>query len=535
MKAYRLELLSLQFACFLTALLAIYYAFGRIAPRVQWVVLLVGSIVFYGIVGTWPLLSFMLVTALSTWLGARKLAGLSEQAKQARKEAKGRDEKKAVKARYVRKRRWVLFAVFAVCLGMLGYLKYWNTILFNIGLAESTTSLGIVLPLGISFYMFASLGYVLEVYNEKLAPEGNFVRFFLFISWFPQVIQGPINRFAEMSSQLFASRGPSWVGMRRGLLRLCYGLLKKYAIANVLVGNYRAIIGPADGTTSAPVVIIGILLYSFQMYADFSGGIDIVEGVSELFGVEMAQNFRQPYFSTSLANFWRRWHMSLGHWMKNYVFYPLAVCGPMRELNRRATKLLGKQTGRTISACISNIIVFFVVGLWHGAELHFIAWGLYNGIMIALADLFAPVFERIGKRLHIQRESVPFHAFAILRTFAVVAVGRYFDCIESVAVGLACLKATVTNFVPLSTVQPQLEALGVTSPNTLGFETVALWALAVVFVVDVLYERGHDVRTELMCLRLPVRIAIYLACGTIFAFSLRFSLGQGEAFMYANY
>ncbi|MBR3312939.1 MAG: MBOAT family protein [Atopobiaceae bacterium] len=530
-----MDLFSLQFVCFLAALLVIYYALGRFAPRVQWVALLVGSIVFYGITGGWAMLAFMVVTAVTTFAGSHKLAQLSAEAKAARKSAKDRDVKKAVKARYVRRRRWVLAAVFAVCLGMLGYLKYWNTILFNFGLATSTSSLGILLPLGISFYMFASLGYVIEVYNEKYTPEPSLVRFFLFVSWFPQVIQGPINRYAEISSQLFASRRPSLLGMRRGMLRLCYGLLKKYAIANVLVGNYRAIIAPADGSTSAPVVIIGILLYSFQMYADFSGGIDMVEGVSELFGIEMAQNFRQPYFSTSLANFWRRWHMSLGHWMKNYVFYPLAVCAPMRALNKHATKVLGKQTGRTISACVSNIIVFFVVGLWHGAELHFIAWGLYNGIMIALADLLAPVFERLGNKLHVNRSSAGFHVFAIARTFAVVAVGRYFDCIESVAVGLACLKASVTNFVPLASVQPQLAALGVTSVGTLGFEPIALWALAIVFVVDLLYERGHDVRSEVMGLRLPVRIALYLACGTIFAFSLSFSLGQGEAFMYANY
>ena len=114
-------------------------------------------------------------------------------------------------------------------------------------------------------------------------------------------------------------------------------------------------------------------------------------------------------------------------------------------------------------------------------------------------------------------------------------MGRYFDCIESVKVGLSCLKATLTNFVPLGSVVPQLEALGVSSPHMLGFESIALWALAVVFAVDVLYERGHDVRSELLSLRWPLRIAIYVACGTIFAFSLSFSLEQGEAFMYANY
>lgn len=530
-----MELLSLQFACFLMVMLAIYYLLGKWAARFQWIVLLVGSVVFYGICGGWPMLGFMVVTALSTWLGARRLSALSAQAKEERKAAKGREEKKAVKARFLRHRRVVLAVTFAVCLGMLGYLKYWNTILYNLHLADSITSLGILLPLGISFYMFASLGYVIEVYNEQYEPERNFARFFLFVSWFPQVIQGPINRYNEISSQLFAKRRVSWNGMRRGLLRLGYGLLKKYAIANVLVGNYHAIMDTANGATPAPVVILGIFIYSIQMYADFSGGIDMVEGVSELFGVEMAQNFRQPYFSTSLADFWRRWHMSLGHWMKNYVFYPLAVCSPMRRLNKKATQALGKQTGRTISACVANIVVFFVVGLWHGAELHYIAWGLYNGVIIALADLCAPIFDRLAKALHIKRTSAGFRLFSIVRTFAVVSVGRYFDCITSVAVGLACLKASVMNLAPLSDVPSQIATLGVKFPEMFGFPPLALATCGVVFIVSVLYERGCDVRSAIMGLRFPARVAIYLAWGVLFACSLTYTLTQGEAFMYANY
>ena len=519
----------------MTVLLCAYYCLGKLAPRVQWVALLVGSVAFYGFCGGWATLGFMVVTALSTWLGSRKLFDLSNQAKAERKAAKGREAKKAVKAHFLRRRRLVLAIVFAICLGMLGYLKYWNTILYNLHLAESTSSLGILLPLGISFYMFSSLGYVLEVYNEKYEPEGNFARFFLFVSWFPQVIQGPINRFDEISSQLFASRGPSWTGMRRGLLRLAYGLFKKYAIANVLVGNYQAIIGHVDGSSSSGVILAGILLYSVQMYADFSGGIDMVEGVSELFGVEMAQNFRQPYFSTSLADFWRRWHMSLGHWMKNYVFYPLAVSRPLRALNKRATQVLDKRIGRTISACVANVIVFLAVGLWHGAELHYVAWGLYNGVIIALADLFAPAFEQLGGALHVRREGVAYRIFAAVRTFAVVAVGRYFDCITSVAIALGCLKATVTNVVSLDQVRGQLDALGVTSTSTYGFEAVALLACAVVCVVSLRAERGHDVRSDIMGLRLPVRVVIYIACGILFAYAMRFSLDQGEAFLYANY
>lgn len=523
---------SLRFLLFVLALLVCYYACGRFFPKYQWTVLLAGSMAFYCIAGGAPTLVFMFITAFSTWQGARTLAKMSADGKAARKAAKGREAKKAVKQQFVRKRRIVLVAVLLVTLGMLGYLKYWNTILFNFKLAPSPRSLGILLPLGISFYMFTALGYFIEVYNEKYAPEPNFARFLLFVSWFPQLTQGPINRFDEISQQLFSPHRVDPHGMRRGLLRMCYGIFKKYAIANVLIINFNAIFTHVNTTTVGTVIIIGILIYSIEMYADFSGGIDIVEGVSELFGVEMAQNFRQPYFSTSLADFWRRWHMSLGAFMRDHVFYPLAVTKPMKSLNKHATKVLGKQVGRTISACVANIIVFLLVGLWHGAEWHFLLWGLYNGVIIALSDLLAPVFDRMAVALHVNRETFAFRVFAILRTFAVVAVGRYFDCMEDVGLIFLSLKNTLFNFTAFE-LKRQLELYGVMSPDTYGFVPPVILACLVVFVISVFYERGTDVREAILRMGYPLRMTLYLVVGLIFVFSMGYGLTQGEVFLYA--
>ena len=527
-----MELLSLQFLCFLGCLLAAYYALGRFAPRAQWVALLVGSAVFYGVCGGWALLGLVVAMAAVTWAGSRALAALDAQGKAARKQAKGREARKAAKARFVRRRRLVLAGVFAVCLGVLGYFKYWNAILFNVGLAASPTSLGIVLPLGISFYLFASLGYVMEVYNGRLEPEASFVRYLLFVSWFPQVIQGPINRYAEVAPQLFASRRAADVDPRPALLRLGYGLLKKFAIANVVAQNYQLILGSVSADTTGPVIMLGILYYSIYMYADFSGGIDMVEGVSELFGVQMAQNFRQPYFSTSLADFWRRWHMSLGHWMKTYVFYPLAVCGPMRRLNRAATQKLGKQTGRTISACVANVVVFLVVGLWHGAEWHYLAWGLYNGVVIALADLLAPAFARITSALHLRTESGAYRAFRIVRTFAVVCIGRYFDAIESVPTALLCLRNSVCNLT-FAGFGAQLAAAQVDLVHELVYGFPAIFAGIFVFVVSLAYERGVDVRAHILAMPFWRRALVICTGVAIFASAARYISEGGLLFVYA--
>lgn len=384
-----MELLSLQFVLLLLGALVVYYAVGRTKPSVQWLVLLAASMLFYGFAGGWKTLLLLLATSADIWAGGLYLQRLDQQAKEARKATRDRTERKAIKERFA-KRRWQSFWAFLVVpLLILGFFKYLNTILFNLGLAESTHSLGILLPLGISFYTFQSVGYLIDAYNAKYPPEKSYLRFLLFVSWFPQIIQGPIGRYDQLAEQLFTPRGPDAHGMRKGLLRLGYGLFKKLAIANVLAHNISMVFDNIVPGIPGSVVLYGVLVYSIQMYADFSGGIDIVEGVSELFGVQMAQNFRQPYFSISLADFWRRWHMSLGSWMRDYIFYPIALTKPMQQLGKWSKAHLGTQVGRTLPACVANILVFLMVGIWHGADWHYVGWGLYNGIIVAVGPTSA--------------------------------------------------------------------------------------------------------------------------------------------------
>ena len=531
-KGLRLEILSIQFACFLAVLLAIYYAAGRFAPRRQWTVLLVGSLVFYVVAAGWGVLPYLLGCAGVTWAGALGISSIDEKARAERKAAKSRSDKKAIKARSTKRRRIVMWTTLVVCLLVLGYLKYWNVALFQFGLAEGPQSLGILLPLGISFYTFSSLGYVLDVYNDRCACERNFLRHLLFVSWFPQLIQGPINRYDQTHDELLTPHKPDAHRTKRALLRLGYGLLKKFAIANVLAGSWTALLDTATEATHGPAIALGILYYSLYMYGDFSGGIDMVEGVSELFGIEMAQNFRQPYLSVSLADFWRRWHMSLGDWMKNHVFYPLAVSRPLRALNKRATCKLGKQVGRTISACVANVVVFLVVGLWHGAEWHFLAWGLYNGVIIALADLLAPVFDRITTRLHVDRAPRAWRAFTIVRTFAVVCIGRYFDAIVSVPRALMLLRNTFFDFT-FADFLAQLNMAGVPNIRELGFGFPAILACIFVFLVSIRYERGMDVREHVLAMPFYKRALIISAGVIIFATSARYISEGGMLFVYA--
>ena len=524
-----MELFSAQFLIFLAAAWCVYMVLGRVKPGIQWTALLAASLVFYAIAGGWQSLVYVIGAATVSWAAAVWLEKLEGQSKAARKAVSDRAEKKAIKARYTVRKRLVLVGALAICLGVLGYLKYWETILGY--LMPDAGHLGLVLPLGISFFTFQVTGYVIDVYNGKEPAERNLAKHLLFTAYFPQLIQGPINKHRALAPQLAAPHAPDAHGMRRGLVRIALGLFKKFAVAVMLQKTVGDIFGHVDDSIPGALVVVGLLAYNAQLYGDFSGGIDMVEGVSELFGIEMGPNFRQPYFSVSLADFWTRWHISLGAWMRDYVFYPLALTKPFQTLGKKAGARFGKHIGRTAGACIANVIVFLLVGLWHGAQAHYLVWGLYNGVIVALADLFKPLFDRMADRFHVNREGTPWHIVAIIRTFIVVTIGRYFDCMPRVGDALICLRNTVTNFMPVPW-DEMLLASGFTKGLIPGR---ALLCIAVILVIDYLYEKGIDVRERFLALPVLVRFAVYLVLGFFVVSSLNHVSEVGGGFMYANF
>ncbi|MBQ8279956.1 MAG: MBOAT family protein [Roseburia sp.] len=518
-----MEIYSIQFLLLLVAALLIYYTIGK---KHQWICLLVVSALFYLWTGGGNL-CFILVTGITTWAGARWLDRLAGEYAVIKKNKEiDPAEKKGIKAKYAKKRRIIMFAVVILNFGILAYLKYWNDIF------GTRDALGLVLPLGISFYTFQSMGYLLDVYNEKYSCETNPAKFMLFVSFFPQMIQGPINRYDQMRDQFFTEHSIDFEKAERAVYRIFYGLFKKYAIANILAPVIAAILDNEAGRNiPGSVIVIGILLYSIQQYADFSGGIDMVMGIAQLFGIEMMPNFRQPYFSTSLAEFWRRWHISLGKWMRDYVFYPFALTKPIKNLGKWANNKLGKHMGRVLPAMLGNILVFFIVGIWHGAQMHYVVWGLYNGIVIALSDLLAPVYSRLNEALHINTQSKAFYVFQVIRTFIVVNIGWYFDRIEDMGLCMESLVRTVTDF-QIARMIPVCIAIS----NDFSRISIALALLATVFVffVSVLEERKIDVYEYLHKKPLVLRWGIYYMVIVLILLSF-FSVPDAAGFMYANF
>ncbi len=526
-----MNLFSLEFIILLCILFVLYYL---VPKKLQWVCLLIASIVFYIYSGITNLI-FIGITSFTTWAAGIMMSRFSKQFHVVKKAPDiSREQRKILKAAMMQKKRAVLVVTLLINFGVLAYFKYWKTIyegvLYVLRPEQKQISLGILLPLGISFYTFQAVGYLIDQYKEAYEPERNYLKYLLFVSFFPQMIQGPINRFSHLASQFFTPHYADWERIKRALFLMMFGLMKKYAIANLLTDAIAAILDAPAADIPGSVVVAGILMYSAQQYADFSGGIDLVMGIAQLFDIQMMQNFRQPYFAVSLADFWRRWHISLGSWMRDYVFYPFALTKMMQRLGKWGMNCLKKHVGRVLPACIGNIVVFFIVGIWHGAQSHFILWGLYNGIVIALAELLEPVFVKWKTGLHINEESKGMHIFRILRTFLIVNIGWYFDRIVDFSDCMLCFKNTFTDFGAARFIPVMTSLLeGVLSIKVVP---VILLAVLLVFIHSYLSEKEKDVFDILSKTNIIARWGVYYVMLAMIQFSMSYATSS-EAFMYA--
>ena len=430
---------SLKFMLFVGITALVYFLFPK--KKYQWVVLLAASYVFYLFAG-YRYAAFILLTTLSVWGAALCVERIALSAKARLKEHKDdwdKAAKKAFKARVQKRKRGVMLLAVILNLGLLAFLKYYgflagslNDLLGNWGLSFSLPTLKLLLPLGISFYTFQAVGYVLDVYNEKIEAERNPAKLALFVSFFPQIVQGPISFYSQLAHQLYEPHRFDFTRAKYGGELILWGLFKKLVIAdraviaiNAVVDNYAA----AGGTT----LTFMVLLYALQLYTDFSGGIDISRGVAQIFGIELVQNFKRPYFATTINDYWRRWHISLGAWMKEYVFYPLALSKSFAKLSKKikstrfGTTKAGVHVAKVLPTSIASLVVFLLVGIWHGANWKYVGFGLWNGVIIMLSTLLEPVFEQLAVKLHINVKSFAFRLFQMIRTFVVVLIGYVFD------------------------------------------------------------------------------------------------------------
>ena len=430
---------SVNFIFFVLVTMLVYFLFPK--RNYRWTVLLAASVFFYLVAG-YTYAMFIVFTALSTFLGGLWIDKVSKNSKQYLKDNKktlDKEEKKKFKSKTKVQKRLIMTLILVLNFGILAFLKYYNffagslnDILGSFGMNFSAPTLKLFLPLGISFYTFQSMGYIVDIYRENTPVEKNPLKMLLFVSFFPQIIQGPISIHSQLAHQLYEGHEFDFTRFKYGVELIIWGFMKKMIVADraaILISAVTDNYGKYNGSSLTFIV----LLYALQLYADFSGGIDISRGVAQIFGIDMIDNFKRPYFSKSINEYWRRWHISLGAWLKSYLFYPVAMSnlfiGASKKMKntRFGATAAGTHISKVLPTSVASLIVFLVVGVWHGADWKYVAFGLWNGLIIMLSILLKPVFDGITAKLHIKPESFGFSLFQIFRTFIVILVGYVFD------------------------------------------------------------------------------------------------------------
>jgi D-alanyl-lipoteichoic acid acyltransferase DltB (MBOAT superfamily) len=247
-------------------------------------------------------------------------------------------------------------------------------------------------------------------------------------------------------------------------------------------------------------------MYGLQVYTDFSGGMDIARGVAQAVGVELELNFRQPYFSTSIEGFWRRWHITMGSWMRDYVFYPLSLSKGFTNLSRKSRKLLGQYTGKRLPSLLAMFIVYLLVGFWHGADWKYVAYGLWNGAFIMSGILLEETWRKTREKCRIREGSRLWQDFQMVRTFVIVSFGRFFTGAAGLRDALKLFKRTFTGWRAVRRIPREIMALGLNGANWI----VLLLAVGLVFAVDHLHEKDTAIRERIDERQMLLRWALYI-------------------------
>ncbi|MCM1187933.1 MAG: MBOAT family protein [bacterium] len=520
---------SYEFLGFLAVLLVLYYL---IPKRFQWGLLLAASYFFYFFTGPSNLI-YILGTTVTTYLAGRGIALIGERQKEYLKEHKeelDKEAKKAYKAK-MKHRQWLcLLSCLLFNIGVLAVVKYTNFVIGNLNAVFRAAGSGrtldfwnIALPMGISFFTFQAMGYLIDVYRGVVPAEKNPFRLALFVSFFPQLIQGPISRFGDLAQSLFEEHPFDGKTLSFGLQRVLWGFFKKLVIADRMLVGVNTIIRSPENYGGA-YVFLGMLFYALELYADFTGGIDITIGVAQALGIRVTENFNRPYFSKSIKEYWRRWHITMGSWFTDYIFYPISVCKPMLKFSRFSRAHFGERIGKRMPVYLSSFTVWFATGIWHGASWNFIVWGLANWAVIMISQELEPLYERFHRRFAV-RDKFFFRLFQVVRTVLLMSALRTFDCYRDVPLTFRMFGTLFTNFNWHILWDGSLLTLGLTA---LDFAVLAA-GVALLIAVS-LWQRSGSVREKIAAkpywLKFAVWYGLFLATLLLGAYGVGYDASQ---------
>ncbi len=420
----------------------------------------------------------------------------------------------------MKRKRYVLAFGTLISLAILITLKYFN--FFGQSISDflhifksqwNFKPIDFLVPVGISYYTLQVISYITDVYRGTTKPDRNIGRLALYLSFFPQVMEGPISRYHEVADSLYSGEGLKFDNLKFGYQRIVWGLFKKIVIADRL-GAVASNVFKFHGSYDGACVAFGVICYTFQLYMEFSGCMDIIIGSGELFGVKLPENFRQPFFAKDASDFWHRWHITLGTWFKDYIFYPVSLAKPVKNLAKKVKKKFGRNVGKFVAPIIALFCVWSCNGLWHGASWTYIFYGMYYFVLIVIENLFEEPVVKLTAKLHINRDSKGYRVFRMLKLFIIINLGEMFFRAPTVKQGFAMLGQIVTDF-HITKLLKNMDGLGM-DWNDLAVVGVGL---IIVLIVGIIREKGINIREKIAGWKLPLRWVFWYAvimCVVIF-------------------
>ena len=488
--------------------------YNLIPKKREWFLLL-ANLVFYFLLGRTRVI-FLIISILSIYFSARIMNKYEDEKEKLLK--KKNADKKLINKRIKNKKKLILVLCILLNVSFLVVFKYLGFFAMNINglfnllrINYDIKVMRFIAPVGISFYTLMALSYILDVYNGKIRGEKSFVKVALFLSFFPQIMEGPIARFSDTADGLSSGKKVKYSNMVLGYQRIMYGFFKKKLVAdrlNALVSTVFNNYASYNGFT----ILMGAIGYTVMLYMEFSGTMDVVVGTGQIFGVNIPENFRQPFFSKNVSEFWTRWHISLGTWFKDYIYYPISLSKPLKKLTLKLRKVFGNHYGPLVSGSIALLVVWFLNGLWHGAGYTFLFFGMYHFVMIVGGNFLGPVFVKLCGLLHINREHIVYRVLQSVKMSIFVFIGEMFFRADTVTQGIEMLKGIFTRF---SINLNELSSLGLDLCDYI----IIIVALIFIFIMSLLKEKGIDVRDKLSKKSTPIRWAIiYIFMLSIFIF-----------------
>ncbi len=410
---------SISYILFILIAVAIYYI---VPKKARWLVLLISNYIFY-ILASSKLTIFLLISTISIYIGGLLIGKENNKLNI----DIPKEEKKLLKQKVKKTKKRIVFTTVLINFGLLATLKYIN--FFSSGINAILDLINIpyqiplfkwLLPLGISYYTLQAVSYIVDVYRDKYEASKSFKDVALYLSFFPTITEGPIGKFDELKDELNNQRKFNINNFCYGATLILLGFFQKMVIADRagIFVNEALELNPGGIT-----IFLIAIMYTIQIYTEFEGCMKIVTGSAKLFNINVASNFNQPFFSKNIQEFWQRWHITLGAWIKEYIFYPVSLSKMSTKVTQNSRKHLPASLAKFIAVAFPLLFVWLFNGIWHGASIKYIAYGMYYYIIMMIGLLISPSCEKLLKKLKIDKEKTYYKIFQILRTCFFVIFG----------------------------------------------------------------------------------------------------------------